>query len=431
MNDWQSFYNTIRADSWPDCPSEEQFYLLPDNIKDECVGKFGYVPGSFLIDQQLLDNKAFCILPFVQMYINETNQIALCCYSDSLKENNSSFDFYKDADFEKVRSAMKSGERVKSCNYCYSMEDSGGVSSRMRYTKMWLSKLGSTDINNVEPKLKYYDIRNDNLCNLACRTCRPASSTQLEKEYKKLHWKFKPNSNQTKLSEIVDYDTVEQVYIAGGEPTIMPEFTKFLETAISKGRTDIALTIITNTTNVNKNILALLKRFKNISFTLSLDGYGSVNKYIRWPADWETITKNIETLKTITEDISVNVTVSLYNITRLYELVVFLDDVLPHPPTILLNQSSKGVYWPFNFPNKELAIERLEQLKQTKSYCTESYFANKVDYFINMIKQTEFDKHQLTAFFDYNDTLDHSRGVKLADYIPELEQCRELITKQI
>jgi hypothetical protein len=246
----------------------------------------------------------------------------------------------------------------------------------------------------------------------------------LEKEYKKLNWTIEANINKSRLAEVIDYDTVEQVYVAGGEPTLMPEFTKFLEKAISLDRTDIALTIITNGTNLNKNILQLLKQFKNISFTLSLDGFDTTNRYIRWPSDWKTIEKNIASLKELTSNISVNVTVSIYNITRLYELVVFLEKELPQPPTILLNQASGNVYSPFNYPDKALAIARLELLKTTRSYEQEPYFANKVDYFINMVKRSTTNLQDLSQFFKYNDALDDLRGIKLVDYIPELEEHR-------
>jgi sulfatase maturation enzyme AslB (radical SAM superfamily) len=244
-----------------------------------------------------------------------------------------------------------------------------------------------------------------------------------------LNWSFKPNTNRAKLSEVIDYNTVDKVYIAGGEPTLMPEFAKFLTRAIEHDRTDIDLTIITNTTNVNKNILNLLEQFTNISFTMSLDGYGPVNRYIRWPSDWATIENNIAKLKQLTSKIFVNVTVSVYNITKLYELVIFLERVLPDPPTILLNQASGDFHQPFNFPNKSLAIERLEMLKQTLSYNREPLFKDKVDYFIEMTAKAVFDKRQLKRFFEYNDALDNHRGIKLKDYIPELEECRNLVTK--
>ena len=429
VSKWQEFYNSIKADHWPECELESEFDLLPDNIKQECVTDFGYVPGIFSLDKQLEDNQAFCVLPFIHLYINERSQVAPCCQASNIKSYDSSFDFYTDSDFEKIRLSMKNNQRVYYCNACYTVEDNGGESSRIRNTRDWAVKLKTTNIEDIEKRLRYYDIRNDNLCNLACRTCRPASSTQLEKEYKKLNWPIEANINKYSLADMIDYTNVEQVYVAGGEPTIMPEFTKFLEKAIDSNRTDIALTIITNATNLNKNILQLLEQFKNISFTLSLDGFDETNRYIRWPSDWPTIEKNIVKLKKLTSNISVNTTVSIYNIARLNELVAFLEHALPDPPTILLNQASGAMYSPFNFPNKELAVAQLDQLTKTQSYHRDQYFANKVDYFINMISKSSTNIQDLRQFFKYNDALDQLRGIKLADYIPELEQCRNLITK--
>ena len=428
MDKWQEFYNTIKADEWPDCPTESDFYNLPTDIKQECMDNFGYVPGIYSIKDQLTKNKSFCIMPFIHLYINEYNQLGPCCLGTPIKTHSQNFDFYDDKDLARIRQAMQAGIRVKECSSCYEVEDHGADSGRIRNTTDWAVKLKATDLNQTETRLRYYDIRNDNLCNLACRTCHPGASTQLEKEYKELKWKVKPNSTEFKLSETIDYDTVECVYVAGGEPTLMPEFAKFLTTAIEKNRTDIALTIITNTTNVNKNILNLLSNFRNISFTLSLDGYGPVNRYIRWPSDWDTIVKNIEKLKTITDNISVNVTVSIYNITKLYELVCFLESALPEPPTILLNQAAGAYNVPFNFPDKELAVSRLELLKNTKSYHKESFFKEKVDYFIDMTTNAlAMNNKDLAGFFQYNDALDNLRGVRLIDYIPELDACRRYL----
>jgi MoaA/NifB/PqqE/SkfB family radical SAM enzyme len=428
---WQEFYNSIRAEEWPKCEVESDFVLLPKEIQTECIELFGYTPGIYSIEQQLSDNPAFCIMPFIHLYINEFNNVAPCCHGKDIKKHTKDFDFLNDRHYEQIRKKMQNGERVVECSTCYKLEDNGVDSSRLFNTRDWAVKLKITDISKFETKLRYYDVRNDNLCNLACRTCRPCSSTQLEKEYKELKWPVYSNVNQSKLSEIIDYDTVERVYIAGGEPTLMPEFAKFLTTAIEKNRTDIELTIITNITNLNKNILGLLEQFKNITFTLSLDGYDSVNRYIRWPSDWTTIENNIYKLKTLTSKIFVNVTASMYNITRLYDLIVFLENVLPPPATIMLNQASGDMYYPFNFPNKELAIERLELLKKTQSYAKESIFKEKVDYFIEMIKKHPFNKKHLEQHFKYNDSLDNLRGIALKDYIPELDACRDYLTKQI
>jgi len=39
---WLTQYEQIRGTNWPDCESKEDFANLPDDIKQECIEKFGY-----------------------------------------------------------------------------------------------------------------------------------------------------------------------------------------------------------------------------------------------------------------------------------------------------------------------------------------------------------------------------------------------------
>jgi hypothetical protein len=43
------------------------------------------------------------------------------------------------------------------------------------------------------------------------------------------------------------------------------------------------------------------------------------------------------------------------------------------------------------------------------------------------MKSSTFDKNNFVEFFKYNDALDQHRGIKLVDYIPELENCRKYL----
>lgn len=425
MTSWNEFYNKVRADGWPECPNEEDFEQLPEHIKFECINEFGYEPSSFAATEIMKENKAFCIMPFLHLYINENNDMAYCCYADPMKQHTEQFDFYTDADYVNTRQEMKSGSFVSQCNSCYKIEANGGTSLRILNTKEWFEKLKITSIDQVQEKLRYYDIRNDSLCNLKCRMCNPRSSTQLQKEYKEIGIPITVNSNKSKLNQVVDYRTVEKIYIAGGEPTLMPEVSTLLSKCIENNRKDVKLTIITNGTNVNSAFDDLLKEFTDVNITLSLDGYGQLNRYIRWPADWDAIVANIEKLKNITDHLSVNITVNIINVTRLYKLVSFLETVLPSPATILINEVRDGRYSPFNFPDKQLAIEKISLLKNTHSYAHEEFFKNKVDYFISVFKNRQVDKAQLKDFFKFNDLLDNHRGVYLRDFVPELEKFRD------
>lgn len=41
---WQNWYDRIRDVSWPDCPSEQDFWALPESVRTECIEVFGYKP---------------------------------------------------------------------------------------------------------------------------------------------------------------------------------------------------------------------------------------------------------------------------------------------------------------------------------------------------------------------------------------------------
>jgi sulfatase maturation enzyme AslB (radical SAM superfamily) len=381
----------------------------------------------------LKKNKAFCIMPFIHIHVSEKNDLKLCCLAQDdvkLKPYTDEFDFVADPDFQEIRTKLLAGERIPHCQNCYTYEDGGAESSRIRDTKEWIKKLNIESVEQLVPELVYYDIRNDNLCNLSCRMCNPQFSSQLVKEYKALGWFWDEDEPRSfGFNNVVDMATVKKIYVAGGEPSLMPEFRKFLKRAIEAGRTDIEIRMSTNATNLNREYCELLGHFPNLDIICSIDGYDQVNKYIRWPADWATITENIHELCKITPRVAFNVTVSIWNIARLNELIRFFDANFERP-VILLNQVMHPPWQRFEaFPDKAKALADLERIKMTKSYRTDRYagLRAKVDYFIKGVYESEVNLDDLKKFFEYNDALDNSRGVKLADYIPELEAARSLL----
>jgi sulfatase maturation enzyme AslB (radical SAM superfamily) len=326
---------------------------------------------------------------------------------------------------------MIAGERVSDCANCHYQEDNGANSLRIRYSEEWIEKLNIKSIDDVQTKIISYDIRNDNLCNLSCRMCSPNFSSQLEKEFALIPgWGTPKRPVSAGLADVADIETMQYVQVAGGEPTLMPGFRKFLTKAIDAGRTDVKVRINTNATNVNAEIKELLSQFTDLDIICSIDGFDQVNKYIRWPADWETIVNNIHVLTQITPYMAFNVTVSIWNISSLSKLIKFLSAEFPNLPVLLTPVYSPGNKWKYTtFPNKDLAIQDLTELK--KYYPNDNSYQANVDFYISEMQKTTIDLVALAEFFKYNDTLDKSRGIRLIDYIPELEDCRALITNQI
>ena len=68
MNTWQEFYNTIKAETWPECPNEDDFVHLPSEIQNECIEVFGYVPNSFKKKSKLVQK----IFP-IKLVLNSNN----------------------------------------------------------------------------------------------------------------------------------------------------------------------------------------------------------------------------------------------------------------------------------------------------------------------------------------------------------------------
>ena len=276
-------------------------------------------------------NKSFCILPFIHLHVNEHNDIKLCCIADRhpIGKYSNNFNFATDDRMQEIRKKLLDGEKIDHCQVCYNYEDNGTVSQRLLANKQWKDKLNIKNIDEVTTNLVYYDIRNDNLCNLGCRMCGPQSSSQLEKEFERIGWNVSNPPKDFGFSDVIDLDAVQMIYVSGGEPTLLPKFKLFLQNAILKGKTDFSIQMNTNGTNLNKEFQNLLSQF-NIDFiSVSVDGYDTINKYIRWPAHWESIVKNTHSLLSITDRVSFNITVSIWNISNLSLLVLLSNHICP------------------------------------------------------------------------------------------------------
>jgi hypothetical protein len=194
------------------------------------------IESSLFFQELVKTNKSFCIFPFIEFYFTYQHTM-LCCRSAEPVTKLSEFkDFSSDPNLVKIREAMLQGQMLPShCKDCYDRESRGIVSARLSETPEWASKLGIKNLDDLK-KIKdpvFYDIRPSNKCNLTCRTCDPSQSHLIDKEYKKLKIKIQPANISESLTDpaawqYINLTSIKKLLIAGGEPTIMPEFFKFL-----------------------------------------------------------------------------------------------------------------------------------------------------------------------------------------------------------
>lgn len=78
---FQNWYNNIRDPSWPDVYELDDFNLLPDRIRDECINQFCFVKENFEFDREVLE-----FIPGVDVnldYISEIQSILAPEHSES------------------------------------------------------------------------------------------------------------------------------------------------------------------------------------------------------------------------------------------------------------------------------------------------------------------------------------------------------------
>lgn len=289
-------------------------------------------------------NKYFCILPWMHFNLMPDGKVIPCCVSPY----DNSFAEYKAGDgfesvvnspkFNDMRKAMLNGERFKNCEYCFNQEESGHTSMRRSMNHAFRGHFDLTKNTNEDGsidnfKMLYLDFRTSNVCNFKCNGCSPELSSSWHAEYEKLFNYKNPKPAILKVDEetlIKDVKphlkTIETAYFAGGEPFLNDFHYKVLEELISMKRNDVKIVYNTNLSILKYkqyDLLKLWSNFERVELSISIDDIGKRAEYYRKGTNWKRLLSNILFVKASSKNVnvSVNCTVSLFNIYFIPELI--------------------------------------------------------------------------------------------------------------
>jgi len=318
-----------------------------------------------------MNKDKFCILPFMHLSTKTNGAMQLCCHANSSttpeyrqpgtnRKANGDFVYvyedrpsdYWNTDYMKsVRKAFLAGKVPPECAVCYKEEKAGYRSKRQWENEEWQEKINFDEIlSKVEADgtapfdIRYVDMKLGNKCDLACLMCNPDDSSLWIPDNKKLmesdiseesKKRLKWNKQRGKLNwykmdapfweDIEDkLDTIENLYIIGGEPTINTEFKSFLEMCVKSGHSNrINLRFNTNGYTTTKELDHLYTCFKTCLIHLSLDGFGDHHNLIRYPNDWQTILKKLDYWDNTADNIQVTIdlTASILNVMHIPDFV--------------------------------------------------------------------------------------------------------------
>lgn len=349
-----------------------------------------------------LKNPAFCVLPFIQKYQGLDDKKYFCCHSSIPID---------EKELDSLRLKILAQETLPHCDRCYLKEKKNSISPRQIETGRAMRDVEIMNyIENWEPgksQTFYYDIRFDNKCNLACIMCNPVESSLWAKEL---------NITSNHQKNMMDFDINEalyskKVYLAGGEPFIIDKFLDFIS-AVSRLEKQPHLVINTNLTSISDTLKETLRKIKHLTLIVSIDAYGSVNEYHRWPMKWNKLIKNLEWCRSLDCNIIFNTVadaVSILNMQEIQEIEHLVDSwnitILDKPKALCIQNLPRSL--------KLSVFDDFCKIKNSRFYKKDAAFKIQVESIAKMILEDGDEK----SLIDFLATLDKRRNINHADYL--------------
>lgn len=290
----------------------------------------------------------FCHAPWTNIDISPQGKIRPCCkfrheyYSAPLDIRNSLItDYVTSKTLLEIKQDFKKNRWPKGCERCRIEEENSIKSKRQLDHDRWASYYNKHDFESNE--FLTASIAFGNTCNLTCITCGPESSSRWQKEYRALFGVNVPSNHFYKhgfIDEVISsMPGLIHIDIPGGEPFLSGvDQQQELLNGYKHRANEIGLHYTTNATLFpEQSWWDLWQDFREIDLQISLDGIEKKLEYIRYPAIWDNVRRNIDQylIKQTTLNnfrLSVSVTVSAYNIAYLDELLDWCCGVgLPKP----------------------------------------------------------------------------------------------------
>jgi sulfatase maturation enzyme AslB (radical SAM superfamily) len=171
------------------------------------------------------------------------------------------------------------------------------------------------------------DLMFDIGCNLACRTCGPASSTYWQKHLSDNNILYEGPSKHSRSDEMIsilrtlDLSNLKMVVFCGGETLLGAGYwdvAQAIADMMPSAKDQLTLSFQTNgTQTISQRHYELIEKFHLVKLNISLDAVGEQFEYMRWPASWSQVT---DTIMSMREQLPVNVmflieeTISIFNL---------------------------------------------------------------------------------------------------------------------
>jgi len=368
--------------------------------------------------------------------------LQLCCLSHALLTNSSGdiasvrvddiSEVLHTGNAVEIQNALSAGIKHPSCQRCWDEENAGIDSKRIR---------DNAHHQFTDDSLKIIELNLGTICNLKCRICGPWSSNQWNDEYRTL-MKHNPSITTGRAeyerrieqwAHSFDDDskfwqgftnilpTLETINVYGGEPLLVKKQWDILSESVAKGYSkNQKIEFNTNGTIFELEKLKILKDFKEVNLSVSIDDTGPRFEYERHPAKWDKVVSNLLKFKATCEEFDFNlavcVTVNNYNIFYIEDILQFLVNInIPFYINMLHDPPNYGVL-NLHQTIKEIVITKLNNLIEVteKIELRDSYIN-----IVNYLNSKEANMNHWGYFSTVIHLLDNIRNESFEETFPE------------
>ena len=416
-----------------------------------------------------MSQSKICVYPWSHVNINPNGDVWPCCHQrgdqmrvyGNFKEDDIDTIFNSESARELRRSMLQGVLPRNTCIKCIEYEKIGIKSARhwanlQPWAKEIIDNIPNTtkDDGTVENyKIKFWDLRWSNLCNMKCVMCSPDWSSLWVQEIKNKLENFDDETIQKDnmlraYKQHIKHDTlkvrhlpnkhfidnhindVEHIYFAGGEPLIMDEHWYILNKLTELKRFNVKIKYNTNMLKMDykgQNAIDLWKNWDYLKLSVegSIDETGKRAEWIRSGTIWETVEKNIKQVRDTGIQTFSNTTVGCYNVIRLPELIDELYELYYSPTNkkAQVNLNPIHNYW-CSIQVLPDALKR-DILEKTKSWESKTKSKTQKIEAIYHELQKPHDPDKLKMFWKRSSWLDLNKDSTLFDHIPEFAELND------
>jgi len=390
----------------------------------------------------LKDKPYFCVLPWMHLHVETEGTVIPCCMAKKFsKEDNfvnakdtSINEALNNKDFKRIRKDMLADKKIKNCEKCYILEKYGNHSARKHSnTKYLTAELEQKIISNTQSDgyydvdILYFDVRFSNVCNYKCRMCGAGASTKWYEDTIN-----PPLDTLTSIPDIVKYcddnyeylKNIKYVYFAGGEPLVQKEHYEFLDWCI-KNDLHPELYYQSNGSIIKYgkyNIIDMWKNFSRVTYSVSLDGLGSLGEYIRSGYNDVKVKNNLNKIVEhfgSNKEVVVNSTWMIYNA---FYITEFFDEIDIEPWVMTSNVYPQLLVYPEYLQPKvlpqKLKKQAIKKILNSKWY---EKYPEKFEALLNNLKE-KGSPDLWNKFVERTKWLDDRRNESLTDIFPEIRK---------